>query len=84
MEQPQTLVEEITICGISHPPLDLLHNNIVTINGSNDEKCFLGNESDGLISKSLIHSFGLESENHITSVPIESIQHTSHYILGSH
>lgn len=44
----------------------------------------MGNRSDGLVSESIIHYFGLECENHITSVPIESIQHTSHYISGSH
>lgn len=37
MEQPQAPVEEIIVCGISHPPLDWLHNNIVSINGSNGE-----------------------------------------------
>lgn len=37
MEETQTLLEEIIVCVISHPPLNLLHNNIVTVNGSNDE-----------------------------------------------
>ena len=89
LEQPLAPEEEITICGISHPPLDLLHNNIVAINASIDEQFFLGNGSDGLDSKSLVHLFDLESENYITSLPddgiqIEPIQHTSHYILGFH
>jgi len=37
-EQPQASKEEITTCGISHPPPDLLHNNISVVNGSDDEK----------------------------------------------
>lgn len=63
LEQTQAFEEEITDCGVSHPPLDLLHNKILVVNGSNDEQCFQGNVSHGLISKSLVHPFFLESEN---------------------
>ena len=84
LEQPQPPEEEINVGGIAHPPLDLLHNKFVAVNGSNNEQYFLGNGFDALVSKSLIHSFGFESKNHITYVLIESIQHMLQYISRSH
>ena len=43
LEQPQASEEEITSCGISHDPLHLLHNMILVINGSDDEKVVMVN-----------------------------------------
>lgn len=63
----------------------MLHNNILGVNGSDDQKCFLGNESYGLDSEALVHPLDLESENYIdiTSLPTDET-HIESYIPRSH
>lgn len=91
LAEPQAFDEEITTCGISHHHHDLIHINILAINGLDDKNFFLGNESDGLGYEALIHPFDLEPKNQldITShlvdeTTIEEIEHTSPTIPKFH
>lgn len=72
-EQTQASKEDITAFRISHAPPNLLHNNILAINGSDDEKFFPRTESNGFDSKALVHPFDLESEYYVdtTSLPTD-------------
>ena len=69
-EKPQASKEEISACEIFHPSSNSSPNEILVVNGLDDEKCFMGNKSDGLDSEALVHIFDLEFENyvHITSL----------------
>ena len=88
MEQPQASQEEIISCGNCHPPSYLLHNKILVVNGSDDEKWFPGNEPTyeyfiHPVESKLEYQFDLISL-HADESKLDSIEHMAHSIPEFH
>lgn len=88
-ENYQASKEEIIACESSHPPLNLLHSEILIVNG--DEKYFQRNESNCLPFEALIHPFESEYKTYVdaTSFPFaetkpDPVKYMPRYILGFH